>query len=390
MESSVTHDNHEYTTDKELDQGAACGIVLLKGSLHALGAYDVESNFVSFFSAKTVGNFLDTSFVLVTTVCTSGAVWAFIQGVASSSYTAMTIILFIVVYIGAVLRALAPRFFVASLVGPIFTFAAISSVVGVAGQNTSDGNVFDYNYLISFISSYLIGLIICLVINVLVFPDMAEPHLNQQFLNVLDSISELSHSILSAMCGNEITKEGFKKGQLARASLVSKIQGEFASITTTINQASAEIGYSYFSVSDYSRILNCCKGVATVLMSLNTSLNSDVWHRIVSCPEFTDEIAPAINQTDFTATCTQMFDEIKELLNKHDSTSARLSLRRNSKTSSCSVVNDKASDLKKMQPNSFFHLLGEVEEVEPTVSLHLKEQWNMVLEINFFILASEE
>ncbi|KAJ3240717.1 hypothetical protein HDU81_002908 [Chytriomyces hyalinus] len=347
---------------------------------------------------KTIGNFLDTSFLLVVCVLFSAAIWAFTQAVAGESYTGMAVILFVVVYVFSTLRAINPaRFFVASLVAPLFTFTAISSVVGVNGPNTTNKQLFDSNFLISTINSYLIGIAICLTINVLVFPDFAATHLNVLFISTVKSISSLLISIIGALSGSESTKELYDLGITHRNELVATIQRNFGIIDATINQASAEVSYSHYSIKDYIRLLKACKGVVAIMCSLHTSLKSESSQRLLSSREFINQIAPSMKDSwvNLESCCKQVLEEIETKL-ENVSSKAKSSSNVDAEAALLEKVMDasrKATEAMRLferhRPNEFLNIFSESTEFTGLTE-EQKESWDKLILVTFHTLATKE
>ncbi|KAI8614964.1 hypothetical protein BC830DRAFT_338499 [Chytriomyces sp. MP71] len=347
--------------------------------------------------ATTVGNFLDTSFVLLITVCVSSAIWAFIQGVAGTSYVAMTVVMFLVVYSFSVLRAMYPaRFFVPSLVAPIFAYTAIASVVGVNGKNTS-GGIFDYHFLISTINANLIGIAICFAINVLVFPDFATPHIHQHFISILIKISSLLKSIFGAMSGAEHTKALYDEGVKSRDGIVAGIKGDLSVIEMTINQASAEVSYSHYSIKDYTQLLRNIKGLSAILFSLNTSLKSSSSQKLLSSPEFLDNIAPAMKDTwdALAATCVEILEDIESKFGEVVASKERshtpdmeMALQEKFQTAARKTQETMAA-FQNHRPNEFLDIFAD-ESIHDGVPMKLREGWEKLVQVTFHMLASRE
>ncbi|KAJ3346123.1 hypothetical protein HDU83_003358 [Entophlyctis luteolus] len=210
---------------------------------------------------------------------------------------------------------------------------------------------------------------------------MAERHLNPMFCEIVDSLSRLTETVLSVACGSETTKEELTKGHDSRSMLADDIRKSLTNISSTISQASAEIGFARFSVGDFDRMQKSCQGILTVLTALNTSFKSDIWLLIVSSEVFVHEIAPVLKGTKLIEECCGFLSEIRELLTKS---------ARESNNKSYFHPLETAVECKKLQLNRNFELIGEVHDVEATLSKRTKDQWNMLLEVNFFLLATEE
>ncbi|KAI9345277.1 hypothetical protein BDR26DRAFT_958399 [Obelidium mucronatum] len=348
--------------------------------------------------SKTVGNYLDSLFLLLVTMCFSSALFAFIQAVVGTSYTGMAFVLFFTVWIFSTIRTFnLQRYFVASLVAPLFAFSAIASIVGVVGKNTTDGALFDENFLISTLESYMIGVAICTAVNLLVFPDFAESHINELLLSVLESISALSTSVIACVDGSETDKEAYAAGNKKRTDLVLKIQTDLGKIDTTIDQATAEISYSHFSIKNYIRLVKGCKSVSAVLFSFQTALSTAGVQRLVSSPEFANQISVSMKPTwaSLDSCLLKLLDDVSSKLNCLGSAKAKpelseveiqLALAKSVEATEMALL-----EFERHEPSAFLEVFADkadiaVGDLKPEV----KASWDKLLHVTFFILASKE
>ncbi|KAJ3083678.1 hypothetical protein HDU99_007326 [Rhizoclosmatium hyalinum] len=345
--------------------------------------------------AKSVGSFLDSSFLLLVFLFINSAIFAFMQAVAGNSYPALGVILFLVTYISATIRTFnVQRYFVPSLVGPLLAFTACTSLVGVGGRNSSGGAQFDNNFLISTINSYLIGLAISFILNILVFPDFAEPRINQLLITVLANISDLSSSILKSISGAEITKEDYAAGNEIRTKLVVEIQNQFRLIDTNIAQAAAEVSYSCFSVKNYGQIVKGCKSIASVLFSLQTTLSSVSAQQLLASKEFANEISPRMRGSwiKLDSACKNLFDEVATEINDRSKSNRIVDKEaEEALAQSLQVAQEAIVEFENHNPSVFLKVFSEKKDIsEGLLTNEVKAGWGKLLQLTFFILGSKE
>ncbi|KAJ3404941.1 hypothetical protein HDU80_002147 [Chytriomyces hyalinus] len=347
---------------------------------------------------KTVGNFLDSSVLLLACIAFSSVVWAFTQAVAGESYTAMAAILFVMVYFFSTLRAINPaRFFVPALITPLLTFTAISSVVGVAGLNTTNNQHFDSNFLVSTIKAYLIGIAVCLSVNVLVFPDFASRHLNTHFVSTVKDISSLLVSILGALSGSENTEEMRDAGISQRNAYVTSIHASLAIIETTIRQASAEVSYSHYSIKDYTQLLKRCKGVVAILCSINTSIKSETSQKLMESAEFLEQITPSMRDSwmSLRTCCESIFEEIQTKFENAGS-KKKTTMNLDAEAALVETVLNTAQNatealqaFERHRPNEFLDIFPDLHDYKGLTAEQI-ESWDKLTHVTFHILAAKE
>ncbi|KAJ3138221.1 hypothetical protein HK100_012765 [Physocladia obscura] len=221
--------------------------------------------------ARTVGNFISPLCVLLVWLFVAAACFAFVQTVLWATAAGICILVCIQIYVLGVLRAVSrPRFYVTTYIGSQLAFSSAASLQYPPTDYKLD-SAFDAPYLRDMIVSHLIGLFICLLVNVLVFPDFAETHLKDHLEAVIPKLSLLTSLIISKLSN---PAEYIATDLVHSDALVQEIQRDFGAIDSEIAQASAEISYSRFSIKDYARIAGSFKSVAAVLFSLQTSLSN--------------------------------------------------------------------------------------------------------------------
>ncbi|KAJ3068005.1 hypothetical protein HDU98_008819 [Podochytrium sp. JEL0797] len=344
--------------------------------------------------AKTIGNFLDSSFLLLLAICISSAVFAFMQAVAGNSFVGLGFILFFDVWIFSTIRTFnVGRFMVFSMVGPLIAFSSLTSLLGITGPNTSDGALFDHNFLISTLKAYLIGLAICSVINFFVFPDFAEPHINGLMTSVVSDISELSSSVISCISGAEITKEKYATGTKTRAQLVAKIQQTFGAIDSTIQQASGEISYTRFSIKNYAKMVKKCKCVASVLFSFHTTLGSAGAQRLLASPEFSESISVQMQQawSELGVSCKEKFDAVTAKLGGVSGRRTDDSVLEQVLGHCESNAREAILAFQEQRPSSFFNILVDKPVLEEGIlPQEVRDNWDKLFQVAFFIIGSKE
>ncbi|KAJ3075292.1 hypothetical protein HDU98_008650 [Podochytrium sp. JEL0797] len=193
--------------------------------------------------------------------------------------------------------------------GIIIAYISTAGEVGVLGPNSSGGDQLDYEYLGQTVSSFLIGLLIGLFVNILVFPDFAESHLIESLNEVFAKMGVLTSASISCVTAADYSKEAYAANCATRAQLVSEIQTTFGLIDAAITQASMEITYSHFSMKDYSRITEQTKSVAAVLFSMHTALQSPETEHLLLSLEYQSNVTIPIKNLwkEFDAACMAIF-----------------------------------------------------------------------------------
>ncbi|KAJ3229849.1 hypothetical protein HDU81_004969 [Chytriomyces hyalinus] len=219
--------------------------------------------------AQTVGQFGDLAILFLISVGISSGLWAVVILAAGYSQLAMGAVFFIVTYLFSIPRAMNPaRYFAFSLNGPVFVFTAIQTTQGAFGPNSSDGNLFDYRFMISNLYSYLVGVGICLAVNVFVWPNFAERNLQTQFEEALTEISALTASIVLALDDRNTAPESREAAKFERQSHVSLLNQLVTAIRATLDGAAAEISYSKYSLMDYKNLFVLLGRLAGILSSV--------------------------------------------------------------------------------------------------------------------------
>ncbi|ORY40537.1 hypothetical protein BCR33DRAFT_740364 [Rhizoclosmatium globosum] len=257
--------------------------------------------------AKTVGNFVSPYLALLITLCTASLLWSFMQAICASSNTGMAVVSFAFVYALAILRSIShPKYYVSAYVGTSMMVMCIASVLGTAGVRNytlSDGDFFDKVYLRDVVASYLIGSLICLLVNIIVFPDIAEHNLKHIWLKCCQNCPHF-------------------RAQLYRAWVVLSEQNKNAMrkvlglIDSEISQASCEISYSRFSIKDYAQITRRIKNIAVVLFSIQTTLSSKDSVVLFTSADFHDSVTDKMRDSwnKFSQSCDDIFAGVEGYL----------------------------------------------------------------------------
>ncbi|KAJ3281817.1 hypothetical protein HDU79_010460 [Rhizoclosmatium sp. JEL0117] len=275
----------------------------------------------------------------------------------------------------------------------MIAYNSTASVVGVLGANSSDGRLFDYKLLADDLSSYLIGILIGLAVNFLVFPDSAEQHLRDNLSLVFIKTRDLSLSMFELLNGSHYdTGDSFTIEFQKRNKLVSEIQICFATIDAEIIQAAAEVTYSYFSIDEYARITRAANSVVAVLFSAHTVLNAPETVALITSAEYQQNISDEMKQSwkDFGDVSKRIFDDLGVNLRK--------AVDRDE-----NHVNEAVSTLKALgaqairmfanghQPIYFSRMFDDTDDGSlRVISMDAKAAWEQLLQINFLILSTKE
>ncbi|KAI8617606.1 hypothetical protein BC830DRAFT_1112841 [Chytriomyces sp. MP71] len=233
--------------------------------------------------AKTVGKFADLAILYLISVCASSVLWAFVNVAAPDSAIGMGATFFLASYAFSVPRAINPaRYFgegssstllspeiplysASSLSGPIFVFAAIQSRQGAYGPNTANGAAFDTPFLVSTLYSYLVGVGICLAVNLVLWPDFAERDLRTHFSKALTSTSTLTLSLLRTLDRSALASPAaHATAALDCRTHVSHLAGHLRALRDTLDGAAAEVGRAPFSMPAYAHLATRLGGLGGV------------------------------------------------------------------------------------------------------------------------------
>ncbi|KAJ1539964.1 hypothetical protein HK405_012215, partial [Cladochytrium tenue] len=215
--------------------------------------------------------------VNVVGIFVAAACWALINVVAGTSNLGMAVLLFIVVYAFSYIRSLSDRFFGIGVLGPLFSYTACMSVVGVAGANTTNGQTFDSNYLLHTLYAFLIGSAISFAVNVLIFPELAEPELRRVLRDTAACAADLLRlTVLSdadfADSSSANTSSSSSSSADARASITASLQVKLALASRLAAEARAELAWSRFSARELGRAAGCLAAMAAQLHALDTAM----------------------------------------------------------------------------------------------------------------------
>ncbi|KAI8830862.1 hypothetical protein BJ741DRAFT_618116 [Chytriomyces cf. hyalinus JEL632] len=248
--------------------------------------------------AQTVGQFGDLAILFLISVGISSGLWAVVILAAGYSHLAMGAVFFIVTYLFSIPRAMNPaRYFAFSLNGPVFVFTAIQTTQSAFGPNSSDGNLFDYRFMISNLYSYLVGVGICLAVNVLVWPNFAERNLQTQFEEALTEISALTASIVLALDDRNTAPESREAAKFERQSRVLTLNQLVTAIRATLDGAAAEISYSKYSLMDYKNMFVLLGRLAGILSSVVNviEIQREGGDLVAECPSVHHGLKPVLD-----------------------------------------------------------------------------------------------
>ncbi|KAJ3075298.1 hypothetical protein HDU98_008656 [Podochytrium sp. JEL0797] len=335
---------------------------------------------------KTVGSFLNLTGLILLMVAAASVMWCILQGLCGTSKVAMAIGLFIWVYLVSLLRARShERYYSVCMVGILIAYAATAKEVGALGPSLSGGSQLDYVYLRGTVESYCVGLLICLLVNVLIFPDFAETHLINNLDTVYSKMSLLTSTSITCIMNPDFSTEAYTSNCTKRAHLVSEIQKTFGLIDDAIAQASLEVTYSHFSMKDYTRIATSAKSAAAVLFSMNAVLSSRETLRLLQSPDFQQKLGARRREEwmEFDAACTAIFEGLVQdlrrstRLEKEGGDRLMVELER--------TAGDAFRVFGGYQPDVFSSIFEDAKVTAGTL-----EGWELFVHLNFFSLGIKE
>ncbi|KAI8621537.1 hypothetical protein BC830DRAFT_1163647 [Chytriomyces sp. MP71] len=338
--------------------------------------------------AKTVGNFLSPMLILLFDLLVSAAIWAFLQTVCFDSYPVMILVVFGDVYFLAIVRSMNHgRYYVSAYVGTSMAVNCCASILGAAGTPSPDLRThFDVLFLRDTVATYFIGVFICFLVNILVFPDFAETRVRERLTGVVPKLAQLSAAIWSALSGNlEDVSASISEERL---QLVSFLQSEFGAIDAEIAQASAEVSYSYYSIKNYDQLSRRMKSLAAVLFSLQSVLAAPESQRLLSSPEFQRDVSAGMKESWLLldARCQDTFKAVHTNLGKMEFGATENLLQQLEQ--SCSAA---LNEFEKHQERVLEAIWDEVNlGPDNAFALATMENWERLLQIDFFILATKE
>ncbi|KAJ3300454.1 hypothetical protein HDU76_006077 [Blyttiomyces sp. JEL0837] len=233
--------------------------------------------------AQTIGSYLDTSLILILGLGLASLSWTLVNIICGTTYWAMTIVLFIIVYCFSYMRGLSPeRFFALGIVGPLLAFTACTSTLGVNkafgsapddSNNYSNGgqSPFDYVYLIRTIESFLVGAGITFVINLFIFPHFAEHSLKSSLTTTFQSLSKAIALTIKPYSLASTPELDTAK----RVKILDEVLEQISELKTTLAEAHAEIYFSRFSIQDYENIVDGVVAVLGLLKGVNVAVLDD-------------------------------------------------------------------------------------------------------------------
>ncbi|KAJ3064994.1 hypothetical protein HDU98_011604 [Podochytrium sp. JEL0797] len=309
--------------------------------------------------AKTVGSYLTSSLLLLICIAVSSGVWTFLQVVGSVSDITMSIVM-------------------------------LSSVVGAAGTNSSGGDVFDHAFLVSIVITYLIGISIGLFVNICIFPDFAERNLNAKMTSVFLQLTQLSSSIISCLVGDHVSHDAFLDNCRFRNEVVNDIQQSFRFIDVAINQASAEITYSRFSINHYALVVQSSKSVAAVLFSIHTVLQSPECATFLTSEEFQDNVTAEMRNhwRQFECSCAEVLKGLAE--NSKQANTTRSDAKDLDSTAELQRTVGEALRVFEEHQAEIFGVIFEDTSENFASTFESRESYEKMLRLNFFSLATKE
>ncbi|KAJ3217369.1 hypothetical protein HDU67_008071 [Dinochytrium kinnereticum] len=220
--------------------------------------------------SQTVGKFTDGAIIMAVGLGLAGVSWTLVNTVAGYNYAGMGAISFVCVYLFSIVRAISFRFFGLGLIGPLLTYTAIASAVGVSGANTANGDAFDQAFLRDTMYAFLLGFAASLVINVFLWPEYAERFLIQEMGGTLDTMQVLITGLVKSFSKDSDPSDG-----KARSDLIVQLEGHIKSLWATLEDVKSEPRVSRFTIQDYEKIIVCISSLATQLSSIEKAIEGN-------------------------------------------------------------------------------------------------------------------
>ncbi|RIA80608.1 hypothetical protein C1645_882065 [Glomus cerebriforme] len=210
--------------------------------------------------AATIGAFMQSAVLLILGLLLGNLLFI-LEAALGNSETAMIIILFVVVYVTSIIKTINTKYFGFSLLTCIGVFQGIFSRIRSGS--------FQEKYLSDMIVSYLIGITIAWLVNIIIWPTTAECNLTSQICISLTHLSLFHNLILKHYLLS------LNDDELSRLNtLSSKIRSDALSLINIIDELEAEITYSKFSTKEYKKQVQCINLMQQHLISLyNNMLN---------------------------------------------------------------------------------------------------------------------
>ncbi|KAJ1564151.1 hypothetical protein HK405_015693, partial [Cladochytrium tenue] len=185
----------------------------------------------------------------------------------------MAALFFVIVYVFSYIRTLSERYFGMGIVGPLFTYLACVSAVGLSGTNTTGGHIFDSNYLLNTVYSFLVGGTISLAVNLLVFPDFAEPKLRAKLRDATSAVVSLVRAtVLGSPIGEGDIIDSAEDAADARAQAAARLRELLAELGRLAVDVRSEPIWSRFSAPDLARAVDHVAAMSAQVFALESAL----------------------------------------------------------------------------------------------------------------------
>ncbi|KAG8699562.1 hypothetical protein FRC09_006545 [Ceratobasidium sp. 395] len=210
---------------------------------------------------KSVGACLTAIFFSILGVCI-GSLNFLILSELGHVPVAQAAVFTVMVYLLALVKAQGLKYFGFSLLAILMSFNGVyTSIMLGAGSNSTT--------LKANIEAYLWGSAIVLFVNIFIFPLSSERELRQLLVMSLEHVATYSH-LLSKTYTLTITDEE----RDARARLAQTIRADFGLLTMKMEETSAEINWSRWSMADYLVFVGKTRAVQLALITSHTSISN--------------------------------------------------------------------------------------------------------------------
>ncbi|KZW03135.1 hypothetical protein EXIGLDRAFT_828873 [Exidia glandulosa HHB12029] len=186
-----------------------------------------------------------------------------------SSHVAQGFILFVFVYVAALVRAVYPVWFPGTLFALLTVFYGLLSSVVVDGYDPAN--------LRSYLAAQAWGGAVSAVVNLLILPRSSEKQMRRTLVASIHRLRKLSR-LISATYMMTITDE--ERGE--REELVSSIRADFALLNDELSGTFFELNISRFSVQDYSNVIRRIRALQIASLSACSCMMEREWESLLT------------------------------------------------------------------------------------------------------------
>ncbi|SCV68777.1 BQ2448_898 [Microbotryum intermedium] len=230
---------------------------------------------VAAYPGKTVGGFVQNFiwsclglfggvvvYVILATLCECNP-----TPKASYAPVAQGFVFALWVYLVALVRALGSKYISFFLYGVLFAFNGIYSPIELGVQ--TGRLAFESSWLLAYFQAYGYGLVICLAVNLLVYPTQSSAELNTLLIASLQHISSLAHLTCKAY-----SKEIDADEEQVRSVLVQTIRSDYLALASRLEETAYEVRlHSAFRFVDWKDMIAKVQGLQQALITSSSAMD---------------------------------------------------------------------------------------------------------------------